>query len=296
MSPLPAFGAVAGGWLSFGFIPLGTTLAGLSIWSAIGPFLNQPAGGFWNFWQTYWIREKGMGMASYMGRVTGLVAKPEDIRRQGYTFDADDPKERAKFSKWMRLNVTTLVVFFIILGGILFTYFITLAGYSATTYYGMKPPQAANQQVAIIMASIFQQAFGPAAFALFAIVIVFALFDSQFSIYDGIARMFADTIYIQHADTLGRRPYRFWYFVVLGILALYGMVAVFLQTPYILWLISNWLGNLAHAYVTLMVLWMNLRLLPKAIRPGPVVIAVNVVWAATLIVYFFLWTFIGRPI
>ena len=57
---------VSWGWVAVGTIPAGITL------TAIGPFLNQPAGGFWNFWHTYWVREKGMGMAKYFGHVTGL--------------------------------------------------------------------------------------------------------------------------------------------------------------------------------------------------------------------------------
>lgn len=289
MSPPQAWGTVAGGWLSFGVIP-----AGIAIW-AIGPFLNQPAGGFWNFWHTYWVRERQMGMAAHMGRVTGLTAKPEDLRRSGYTFDTSDPKELKKFSGWMRLNVVSLGIFFILLGGILFTYFISLAGYSATTFFGMKAPDAGNQQVAIIMASIFESAFGPVAFAVFCLVIVFALFDSQFSIYDGIARMFSDVAYIQHPKSLGRRPYRFWYFVVLGILVVYGMAAVWVGTPYLLWVASNWLGNLACAFVTVMTIYLNRKVLPKGIRPGNLVTALNLFWAVVVAAYFVLWTINSPP-
>jgi hypothetical protein len=86
------------GWLSVGMIPAGITLG------MIGPFLMQPAGGFWNFWHTYWVREKGMGMGKYFGRVTGLGYKPEDITRTGYIFDANNPKELAKFKQWLWIN------------------------------------------------------------------------------------------------------------------------------------------------------------------------------------------------
>jgi hypothetical protein len=289
MSPPQAFGTVAGGWLSFGLIP-----AGIAIW-AVGPFLNQPAGGFWNFWHTYWVREKKMGMAAHMGQVTGLVAKPEELRRSGYTFDVNDPKEKRKFHGWMRLNVVTLAVFFILLGGILFTYFISLAGYSATAFYGMKAPDAGNQQVAIIMASIFQSAFGPIAFGVFCIVIILALFDSQFSIYDGIARMFSDVAYVQHPDTLGRKSYRFWYFIVLGALVVYGMAAVWVGTPYLLWVASNWLGNLACAFVTVLTIYLNRKVLPKGIRPGNFITALNLLWAVVVAIYFIIWTINAPP-
>ncbi|HSR12132.1 MAG TPA: Nramp family divalent metal transporter, partial [Thermodesulfobacteriota bacterium] len=82
---------VSWGWVAFGTIPAGITL------TAIGPFLNQPAGGFWNFWHTYWVREKGMGMAKYFGHVTGFAAPAEEIRRTGYIFDTSSPVEMKRF-------------------------------------------------------------------------------------------------------------------------------------------------------------------------------------------------------
>jgi hypothetical protein len=88
MMTTPAAAAeTARGWFTVGLIPAGITLG------MIGPFLLQPAGGFWNFWHTYWVRERGMGMGQYFGRVTGLVEQPEEIRRTGYIFDANDPRE-----------------------------------------------------------------------------------------------------------------------------------------------------------------------------------------------------------
>jgi hypothetical protein len=288
MMSTPATAAeTAKGWVSVGLFPAGITLG------MIGPFLMQPAGGFWNFWHTYWVREKGMGMGKYMGRVTGLVAKPEDIRRTGYIFDVENPVELAKFKKWLRLNNVTLTVFFVILGGILFTYFASLAGYSAKTVYKMDIPS--GWKMAIVLAEIFRSAYGQVGFVLFGIILIFALFDSQFSIYDGIARMWADAFFLEHPETFGKRSYRYWYFVVLGALIIYGLIGLWLKTPYIIWLIANWLGTLAQAYVTYMVITLNRRLLPEKIRPKGLPLAVNLIWATILLVYFFAWTIIDLP-
>ena len=287
MSTPAAAAETAKGWVSVGLFPAGITLG------MVGPFLMQPAGGFWNFWHTYWVREKGMGMGKYMGRVTGLVAKPEDIRRTGYIFDAENPVELAKFKKWLRLNNVTLAVFFVILGGILFTYFASLAGYSAKTIYNMDIPS--GWKMAIVLAEIFKSAYGQIGFALFGIILIFALFDSQFSIYDGIARMWADAFFLEHPDTFGKRSYRYWYFVVLGALVIYGLIGLWLKTPYIIWLIANWLGTAAQAYVTYMVIILNRRLLPEKIRPKGLALAVNLIWATILLVYFFVWTIMDLP-
>jgi hypothetical protein len=43
-------------------------------------------GGFWTLFYSYWIRDKGAGMAHYMGRITGpITGKPEAIPDSGFT-------------------------------------------------------------------------------------------------------------------------------------------------------------------------------------------------------------------
>jgi hypothetical protein len=287
MATPESLAATAKGWLSVGTFPAGITL------SMIGPFLLQPAGGFTNLWHTYWVREKGMGMGRYAARVTGLGYKPEDLRRAGYIFDADDPSEVAKFKGWMRLNSLTLVIFFILLGGVFFTFFVSLAGYSASSVYHMQLPS--GWRIAIIMAEIFKSAFGHLGYVFFGVILIFALFDTQFTIYDGIARMGADAVFLEHPESLGRKSYRYWYFVFLGTVVAYGVIGIFMKTPYVLWLIAAWLTAPAQVYVTVMVVALNRKLLPKKIRPGRVSVAINLIWAAFLLVYFIAWTIKDRP-
>ncbi|MHB1134120.1 MAG: Nramp family divalent metal transporter [Chloroflexota bacterium] len=285
MTNSAAVGAVTAGWFAFGTIPAGITF------SIVGPFFNQPAGGFWNFWQTYWIREKGMGMGQYMGKMTGLVTKEEEIRRLGFMFNADDPVQIKRFQGWMRLNMTNLLLFFILIGGILFTYFAAIAGYSAATIYGMEVPSGAR--ISIVLADIFGSAFGQIGFGLFAMVLIFALFDSQFSVNDGIARMVGEATMLEGPEGWRRMGYRAWYFGALGFITLVGMWAVWQATPYFIWVATNWLGNFVHAWLTVMLVWMNMTLLPKPIRPEWWANVANIIWAIVVMTYFLAWTFIG---
>ena len=278
---------VSWGWVAFGTIPAGITL------TAIGPFLNQPAGGFWNFWHTYWVREKGMGMAKYFGHVTGFTAPAEEIRRTGYIFDTDNAGEMKKFHNWLKMNMITLTVFFVILGGIWFTYFASVAGYSAAVIYKMEVP--GGIKIATILAGIFQSAFGQFGFILFGVILVFALFDSQFSVYDGIARMFADVVAVETHAT-DRRPYRFFYFSMMAFLCAAGMITVWMKTPYILWLIINWAGVAVHASLTIMIIYLNGKLLPGPIKPKGWIITLNVIWAVVLFIYFIAWTVYDNPL
>jgi hypothetical protein len=61
-------------------------------------------GGFWTLFYSYWTRDKGVGMAHYMGRITGPVTgKPETIPDAGFT-----PSEAAGLAdlpKWKRFMV-----------------------------------------------------------------------------------------------------------------------------------------------------------------------------------------------
>ncbi len=146
-------------------------------------------------------------MGKYAARVTGLGYKPEDLRRAGYIFDADNPLELAKFKRWLRVNNLTLAVFFIILGGVFFTFFVSLAGYSARSIYHMELPS--GWKIAIVMAEIFKSAFGQLGYIFFGIILIFALFDTQFTVYDGIARMGADAFFLEHPESFGKKSCRF---------------------------------------------------------------------------------------
>jgi len=94
---------------------------------------------------------------------------------------------------------------------------------------------------------------------------------------------------------MGKRPYRFWYFVMLAVLVLYGVAGTYMKTPYFIWVISNWLGCASQAYITFMMIIMNRKFLPEAIRPRGLSLVVNLIWATILLIYFFAWTIIDLP-
>jgi hypothetical protein len=193
----------------------------------------------------------------------------------------------------MKLNGITMVLFFIILGGVWFTFMASLAVYTARSVYGMELPS--GWKIAVVISEIFGKVWGPIGFSLFGLVIIAALFDSQFSIYDGIARQFTDSFYVEHPKASEKRPYRFWYFIALTFLVAYGICAIPLGTPYFIWLIANWLGQAAQAYITILMLAINLKFLPKPIRPKWYHLLINIIWIIVLIGYFIIWTVMEPP-
>ena len=208
-------------------------------------------------------------------------------------FDTDNAVELKRFRSWLKMNMVTLAVFFVVIGGIWFTYFASIAGYSAAVIYKMEVP--GGIKIATILAEIFKSAYGQVGFILFTIILIFALFDSQFSVYDGISRMFADTVAVETRAT-EKRSYRFFYFLMMAFLCAAGMITVWMKTPYILWLIINWAGVAVHAALTVGIITLNAKLLPGPIRPRKWIITLNVIWAVALFIYFLAWTIYDNPL
>jgi hypothetical protein len=74
-----------------------------------------------------------------------------------------------------------------------------------------------------------------------------------------------------------------------------GALAVFLKTPYVLWLIANWSGAASLAFTGFMVIIVNRKLLPKEVRPRGFSLWINLFYATFLAVYFIVWTIVDRP-
>ena len=68
------------------------------------------------------------------------------------------------------------------------------------------------------------------------------LYDAQFPIYDTyIGRTTTDAIAVT-ARLGGKRPYRFYYFVVVTLAVLAGFWLIMQATPFIIWLAASVIG------------------------------------------------------
>ncbi len=266
------------GWL-IPMIPAGIT------WSILGPFFLQPGGGPVNYFHTYWVRERGMGMGAYIGKVTGLTAKPEEITPVGCTFDASDPNEIRKWKGWMRVNTITLI-FFMALASIMVTFFVSLLGV-VSIEKGIAAPS--GWKVAVVIADLLGKMYGPIVYTLLLFVIFIGLFDTQFGFYDAIARTFADTVWVNFRKIAGKRSYRFWYFVFLTIGSIVCLAVIPLGTPYIIWLVVNWIAFVIQIICTVPMLYLNIKFLPKEIRPSICTAILLIVFQIVLAIGFVLW-------
>jgi len=51
-----------------------------------------------------------------------------------------------------------------------------------------------------------------------------------------------------------------------------------------------------HAGLTLGIIYLNYKLLPGPIKPSKLIVALNIVWAVTLFIYFAAWTIYDNPL
>ncbi|MCS7125031.1 MAG: Nramp family divalent metal transporter [Candidatus Bathyarchaeota archaeon] len=275
--PAEAF-EVAKGLFSFGVIP-----AGFGI-SMIVSTIVQPGGGTINLFYSMYLKEKGVGMAKYAGKVTGLIYAAEEISPVGSTFDTSDSAQINRFKRW--LNYATwenIIVLFI-----LCIFFVYVYAYAAYTV--LRGQAVSGWQIPTLIAESLGRVI-PIFYGFFLFSVAFALFDTQFGFFDAIARVAANTFHLE----LGIRKlsYRGWYFAFIFITWLIGITVTWTlgpgASPFIMWLMLQvFLAASAAIYIPLIV-YVNNKYLAKEIRPHPVMSAILLIWGIVNLVATIAW-------
>jgi hypothetical protein len=194
---------------------------------------NQPGGSL--MWVSFWVIAAGFGMGRYAGQVTGVLQPPETITAEELRWDAADPVERGKMQQWVKLGGYSLILWWAIIGGLIMTYLYSVAGLAYLHEDFLKTGTIpSGVQVPIQMATIASGVLGPMAGWLMLLFIMVTLYDAQFPLYDTfIGRTTCDAIAVTGK---ARRPYRFYYFVVVTAVVLAGFYLITLAQPFILWI------------------------------------------------------------
>jgi len=194
---------------------------------------NQPGGSL--MWVSFWVIAAGFGMGKYAGQVTGVLKPPENITAQELRWNTADPEERRKMDQWVKLGGYSLILWWAIIGGLIMTYLYSVAGLAYLHEDFLKTGKIpSGVQVPIQMATIAQGVLGPMAGWLMLLFIMVTLYDAQFPIYDTfIGRTTCDAIAVSGR---ARRPYRFYYFVVVTVAVAAGFYLITVAQPFILWI------------------------------------------------------------
>jgi len=223
-------------------------------------------GGFWILFYSYWLRDKGSGMASHAGRITGpITGKPETITTRGNLPD-DSPENIVRWKSWQRfLSLDTLIG----IGGNLFTTLMTcLLSYALLFPKGLLPQ---DYELAVVQSRFFEVSWGPLGRVIFLIVAAAYLTDTWLATADAVSRIQADIVYILFPRSR-RFAMRHWYYIFLGVLTIITSLTMLIDAPGPLILISAVIGFVGTVIFPAALYLLNYRCLlpglPAWSRPG----------------------------
>jgi len=220
-------------------------------------------GGFWTLFYSYWLREKGAGMAGYMGHITSpLTGRQQLIPRAGFV-PAGEEGDVARWRQWKWFLRTDNAVG--IVGNLFTTLMCCLLAY-ALLFPEQKLPTMGHPVEA--QAEFFRSAWGPIGAVLFLVLATAFLSDTWMTTIDAISRVHTDVVnaYIPRAHRL---PQHIWYWIF--VLVAGGVTVVTLslgKTPGQLILFSAVTGFAGTVTFTICLLIWNHMVLPKRVPPA----------------------------
>jgi hypothetical protein len=264
-----------------------TTLGGLAGFTALASGLN------WYAMSHY--RDKGYGMGSKVGFLSGMRGDKQEVRAVGVTFP-DTPANEGRWRRWYRLLMIDLwVVFF---GGAVIGMLLPTILMAQVVDTSGETPTTAN--VPTFTAERLGDQYGPFMFYLMLGVGVMVLFSTQLGIFEALVRNFTDAAH-SVSPRLRRRlegdPRKFYYPYMLVVLAVIAL-ALHLALPVELVQISANMSNFGALMFPFALMYLNSRL-PKAARPRVrhyVILVLNVLFFGFFFVNFAYEFITGGPL
>ncbi|HUT33396.1 MAG TPA: Nramp family divalent metal transporter [Planctomycetota bacterium] len=268
---------MASGAVRFGHIPEGIALPFL-----LGAIAFAGAGGSLNLAQSNYIKDKSYAMGAFIGRITSpITGEVEAIPDTGFLPRATAENARRWKLWWRAANREHFIVFFL-LGALSL---ITLACIAHSTLAGLELKDGMDfirQEGAVL-----ERAFGSLAkLGLWAAGFL-VLFTTELAIMDMVARVTADivrTAWTRASDTWSLRKIYYiclWSEILVGC----GILLAGFREPIPLLVMSACLNGIVMAGYAFILLWLNLRVLPRWLGMGKIRF-VAMVWACAFYGYF----------
>ncbi|MFQ6045468.1 MAG: Nramp family divalent metal transporter [Gemmatimonadales bacterium] len=224
------------------------------------------AGGTANLFYAFYLRDKGIGMGARMPVLLNPFRGTEEAAvRTGYTF-ADTQENAGRFRDWLGFIVRDQAFYFWLLNT--FTMLFVFGSLAVLHPQGIVPQAG---RLIWDEAAVLADTMGPAGRYLFLAVGVATLFSTQVAITDGLARSLADIFGTSFGFARSVSQARWYARLVLFVIVVGTGLTAAMEYAGIteLGFIFNsaYVGGFAMAVYTPLVLWMNLRHLPRSARP-----------------------------
>ncbi len=264
--------------LPAGLAHIGTIPEGLSVALVFGAIAFAGAGGAQNLCQSNWIRDKGFGMGQYVPRlVSPITGAPEAkaLTATSYIFEPT-PGNMERWRRWWRFANVEQVFSFVLVTVVTIGLTSLLAH---STLFG-EPDLPNNVSFLRIEAQQLERTIGRWFGVLFLAVGAFSLFGSAMGIIDYTSRLAADVFKTTYTPGVSESRMYFW--LVWGMVGLGCTILLAgMSQPITLLVISASTGGTIMFLYSFMLIALNRKMLPSAIRIGPFRTA-TLVWSTLL--------------
>jgi hypothetical protein len=222
------------------------------------------AGGCANLSLSNWARDKGYGMGERAGFIPAVVGgKKMNLAHSGFTFTTDAEGMRRWKAWWRIVRADQWGVFYIgatlgmVLPALLYVTFIERG--NDIRGLGIAAQLAANAGAAA----------GPLIAGAIALLAAWLLFKTQLDSMEGMVRSITDILWSGSGRIRSWRggDVRAVYYSVLGVVVIWGMIALRLAQPIMLIQIGANMAAFVFVVSSLHVLYVNTTLLPAGLRP-----------------------------
>jgi hypothetical protein len=222
-------------------------------------------GGFWTLFYSSWLREKGVGMAAHMGRMTSPVTgKPEFIEDSGFV-PTDEPELEPKLRSWLRLLWLDAGVG--VFGNLLTTLATCLLAWALLFPEG-KIPSATT--LVTFQSEFFEVAWGEVGRAVFLLVAAAFLADTWLGTVDAVAHTHTEMTRAFVPKAAERWTYRAMYYGWVVVLTVVTCVTMAYENPSTLILTSAVVGFVGTVIYSAALVVLNYHTLPRALPPTAV--------------------------
>lgn len=222
------------------------------------------AGGMANIALGNWARDKGYGMSRHAGYIPAAASKERvKLAHHGFTF-VPDGESMSRWRGWWRIVRADQ-------WGVFFCGALLGMALPALLYVTFLPPGTDIRGLGIsaALAESVGGQIGPAVGVVIAVLGAWLLFKTQLDGLDGIARSVSDILWA------GSRRVRSWrggdiraiYYSVLALIVVWGFIALRLAPPIMLLQIGANIAGVVLAIASIHLLYLNTRLLPRALYP-----------------------------
>lgn len=182
-------------------------------------------GGFWTLFYSYWVREKGIGMAGRSVERAKLGSGAQPIRRTEAALPAAEKSSAGRLRRWYRyLHIETTIG---VLGNLATTLMMCLLAYALLLPHGVVPE---GFNLVVEQARFFEASWGEFGRALFLIIAAAFLADTWLATTDCVSRIHIDALSSMF-PTIAAQDQRHWYYGLVLLGAVITSITMYLDQP-----------------------------------------------------------------